>query len=50
MAARTGRGPTPPRSIRVADDVWAAAMAAAERRGEILSEEVVRFLIRYGKR
>lgn len=41
---------TPPRSIRVPDDVWESAKAEAERRGETVTEAVVRFLRRYGKR
>ena len=40
---------TPPRSIRVPDDVWAAAKEAAEQRGETVTDAVVRFLRRYGK-
>jgi len=49
MAAKTGQGNTPPRSIRVPDDVWDAALAKAALRGESVSEAVVRFLRRYGK-
>lgn len=40
---------TPPRSIRVPDDVWRAAQAQAARRGETVTDAVVRFLRRYGK-
>ena len=40
---------TPPRSVRVPDDVWAAAKAEAERRGETVTDAVVRFLRRYGR-
>ncbi len=40
---------TPPRSVRVADDVWLAAKAEAERRGETVTDAVLRFLTRYGK-
>ena len=40
---------TPPRSIRVSDDVWQAAKLEAAQRGETLTDAVVRFLIRYGK-
>lgn len=40
---------TPPRSVRVPDDVWAAAKDAARERGETVTDAVVRFLIRYGK-
>jgi len=50
MAARTGRGETPPRSIRVPEDVWQAAKAEAERRGETVTDAILRFLIRYPKR
>ena len=45
----TAQGNTPPRSVRVPDDVWQAAKAAAERKGETVSEAVVRFLRRYGR-
>ena len=48
-AARTGTGNTPARSIRVPDEVWQAALAEAARRGESVSEAVVRFLRRYAK-
>jgi hypothetical protein len=40
---------TPPRSIRVPDDVWEAAKAEAERRGESVTDAILRFLRRYGK-
>lgn len=40
---------TPPRSIRVPDEIWNAAKEAAERRGETVTDAVVRFLTRYGK-
>jgi len=40
---------TPPRSIRVPDDVWNAAKEEAQRRGETVTDAVVRFLRRYGK-
>ena len=40
---------TPPRSIRVPNDVWAAAKAEAERRGETVTDAVLRFLRRYGR-
>jgi len=49
---RIGRPPTgqtPVRSIRVPDDVWEAAKHEAARRGETVSDAVVRFLRRYGK-
>ena len=37
------------RNIRVPDKVWDDAQAAAEERGENLSEEVRKFLERYAK-
>lgn len=40
---------TPPRSIRVPEDVWTAAKDAAAQRGETVTDAVVRFLTRYGK-
>lgn len=40
---------TPPRSVRVPDEVWQAAKAEAERRGETVSDAIVRFLNRYAK-
>ena len=40
---------TPPRSVRVPDEVWQRAKEEAERRGETVSDAVVRFLRRYGK-
>ena len=40
---------TTPRAIRVPDDVWHAALEAAQRKEESLSEAVRRFLIRYAK-
>jgi len=40
---------TPPRSIRVPDDVWQSAKLAAADRGETVTDAVVRFLRRYGK-
>ena len=39
---------TPPRSIRVPSQVWEAAKQEAERRGETVTDAVVRFLRRYG--
>lgn len=41
---------TPPRSIRVPDAVWDAAKAKAAERGETVTDAVVRFLTRYGRR
>lgn len=45
----TPRPPRKPRSVKVEDDLWAAAMEAAERKGEILSEEIRKFLKRYAR-
>jgi hypothetical protein len=39
-----------PRTIRVDDKTWDAAMAAAEERDETLSEEIRKMLIRYTAR
>lgn len=39
---------TPPRSIRVPDDVWAAAKDEAAKRGETVTDAIIRFLNRYG--
>lgn len=48
---RVGRGrrPMKNRVIRVDDDTWDAAMRAADARDERLSEEIRRWLERYGK-
>ena len=35
--------------MRIPDDVWQAAKEAADRKGESVSEAVVRYLRRYGK-
>lgn len=40
---------TPRRTIRVDDDLWNAALAAAEARGESLPEEIRNFLEQYIK-
>jgi hypothetical protein len=40
---------TPPRSVRVPEDVWQAAKGEAERRGETVTDAIVRFLARYGR-
>jgi len=37
------------RSLRVAAKDWDAAMAAAEAKDEVLSEEIRKFIKRYGK-
>lgn len=44
-----GRG-TPIRGVRVPEDLWLAALAKAEARGEVLSDEIRKFLERYVKR
>lgn len=36
-----------PRSVRVPDDLWAAAKAEAERRGETVTDVLLRALRRY---
>lgn len=41
---------TPPRSVRVSDDLWSAAKAKAEERGETVTDVIVRALERYVKR
>lgn len=48
---RTGRGrePMKNRVIRVEDDIWDAAMRAADANDEYLSEAIRRMLERYGK-
>lgn len=38
---------TKPRSVRVPDDVWQAAQAEAKRRGESVTDAIVRALRRY---
>jgi len=39
-----------PRTIRVSDALWSAAQSTADARGEILSEEIRKFLERYAKK
>jgi hypothetical protein len=41
------REPMKARTVRVSDAVWDAAMAASVERGENLSDELRKFLIRY---
>lgn len=41
---------TPLRSVRVPDEVWEAAKAEAERRGETVSGVIVRYLRRYARK
>ena len=43
------RDPMKARSLRVSDKAWEAALEAAERKGEVLSEEIRKFIERYGK-
>lgn len=38
---------TPHRGIRVPEELWEAALAKAAARGEVLAEEIRRFLERY---
>jgi hypothetical protein len=44
-----GRG-TAKRTVRVSEELWLAAQAKAEARGEVLAEEIRKFLERYIKR
>ena len=44
------REPRKPRSVKVEDDLWTAALAKADERGEVLSEEIRKFLASYVKR
>ena len=44
------RDPIKPKSVRVPDALWAAAQAKADERGEVLSEEIRKFLERYVKK
>jgi hypothetical protein len=39
--------PTPPRSVRVPEDLWQAAKARAEHKGETVTDAIVRALKRY---
>lgn len=41
--------PTPPRSVRVPDELWQAAKDEAARRDESLTDAIVRFLTRYAR-
>jgi hypothetical protein len=43
-----GTGHTTPRSFRIPDPVWQAALAEAERRGETVTDAILRALRRYG--
>jgi predicted CopG family antitoxin len=42
--------PDTPRAIRIADDLWQAALAKAEENGDTVSDVVRRALERYVKR
>ena len=44
------REPRKARAIRVEDDLWASALAKADERREVLSEEIRKFLQRYTKK
>lgn len=44
------RPPMKARALRVSDELWEAAQEVAEGRGEILSEEIRKFLERYVKK
>ena len=46
----TRREPIKPKSVRVPDDLWAAALAKADERGEVLSEVIRKALERYVRR
>lgn len=41
---------TPQRTVRVPDEVWAAAKAKADERGEVLSDVIRKALVRYARR
>ena len=43
----TPRPPRRPRSVKVEDDLWDAAMRKAEERGDVLSEVIREMLKRY---
>lgn len=47
---RPATGKAPMRSLRVPDELWKAALAKAEERGESLSEVIRKALERYVKR
>lgn len=46
----TKPGWMPNRNFRASDEVWNAALKRAEEDGEILSDAIRLFLIRYGRR
>jgi hypothetical protein len=43
----TPRPPRRPRSVKVEDELWKAALAKADQRGEVLSEVIREALKRY---
>ena len=45
--SRHARPPRRVRNIRVEDELWEAALDAAGERGDVLSEQIRRFLARY---
>ncbi len=45
----SAKGNTPPRSVRVPDDVWNAARERAEREGTTLTAIILRALERYAR-
>jgi hypothetical protein len=44
------RPPRKARAVRVEDDLWEDCLAKAAERGEILSEEIRKFLERYARK
>jgi len=44
------REPLKNRVVRVSDRAWQAALDKAEERGEVLSEEIRKFIERYGRK
>ena len=47
LTPRISRPARTTRTIRVEDDLWDAAKRKAEERGDVLSEEIRKFLQRY---
>lgn len=41
------RKPMKSKALRVPDELWAAALAKADERGDVLAEEIRKFLERY---
>lgn len=50
LPPRKPRPGEPPRSIRISDKLWDAAMNVAKLRGDNLSAEIRKFLERYVKK